>query len=115
MKMPARFALFVLLAALVALPVRTASAQEDFSGTTYITPYPEGDLYRLQVYGDAFAVGLLDGLVDAFSGDTRLQIQKKHRALPGLIRPDLEDELRAEEANRDPLHIAVVMVGVNDR
>ena len=42
---------------LVALPAATASAQEDFSGTTYITPYPEGDLYRLQVYGDAFAAG----------------------------------------------------------
>ena len=92
-----------------------ASAQDDFSGTTYITPYPEGDTYRLQVYGDAFASGLLDGLVDALSGDARLQIQKKHRALPGLIRPDLEDELKAEEANREPLHVAVVMVGVNDR
>lgn len=115
MKIPNCIALFALLAALIAQPVATASAQEDFSGTTYITPYPEGDLYRLQVYGDAFASGLLDGLVDAFSGDTRLQIQKKHRAFPGLIRPDLEDELRVEDANRDPLHIAVVMVGVNDR
>ena len=115
MKIPHCLALFALLAALVSLPAAPASAQEDFSGTAYITPYPEGDLYRLQVYGDAFASGLLDGLVDALSGDSRLQIQKKHRAFPGLIRPDLEDELRVEEANRDPLHIAVVMVGVNDR
>jgi len=115
MKMPARFVLFALLAAFVALPATPASAQEDFSGTTYITPYPEGDTYRLQVYGDAFASGLLDGLVDALSDDARLQIQRKHRSLPGLIRPDLEDELKAEEANREPLHVAVVMVGVNDR
>ena len=115
MKLPARFAVLVLLVALVVLPASPASAQEDFSGTTYITPYPDGDLYRLQVYGDAFASGLLDGLVDALSGDTRVQIQKKHRSLPGLIRPDLEDELRAEEANKEPLHITVVMVGVNDR
>lgn len=113
--MSACLRLFALMAALIALPAAPASAQEDFSGTTYITPYPEGDLYRLQVYGDAFASGLLDGLVDALSGDTRLQIQRKHRSLPGLIRPDLEDELKAEDANRDPLHIAVVMVGVNDR
>lgn len=107
--------LLVVLAALVALPAAKPSAQEDFSGNSYITPYPEADLYRAQVYGDAFANGLVDGLVDAFSGDARLQIQKKHRPIPGLIRPDLEDELRVEEANRDPLHIAVVMVGVNDR
>jgi hypothetical protein len=113
--MPALLAMIVMLAALVALPVATASAQEDFSGTTYITPYPEGDTYRLQVYGDAFAEGLLGGLTDAFSGDTRLQLQRRHRSLPGLIRPDLEDELRAEEANREPVHVAVVMIGVNDR
>jgi uncharacterized protein len=115
MKMPACFILFVLLAAFMAMPASNAFAQDDFSGTTYITPYPEGDTYRLQVYGDAFANGLLDGLVDALSDDARLQIQRKHRSLPGLIRPDLEDELKAEEANREPLHVAVVMVGVNDR
>ena len=76
--------LLVTLAALLTLPVVTAHAQEDFSGNTYITPYPEGDLYRMQVYGDAFANGLLDGLVDAFSSEPRLQIQKKHRAIAGL-------------------------------
>lgn len=116
MRMPRTFALLLAtLAALLALPVVTAHAQDDFSGNTYITPYPEGDLYRMQVYGDAFANGLLDGLVDALSSEARLQIQKKHRAIAGLIRPDLEDELKAEDANRDPLHIAVVMVGINDR
>ena len=46
MKTPHRLALLVVLVALVTLPTATASAQEDFSGTTYITPYPEGDLYR---------------------------------------------------------------------
>jgi hypothetical protein len=105
-----------LLLALVAYPATApALAQTDLGSSTYITPYPEGDLYRLQVYGDAFADGLLGGLVDALSGEPRLEIQKKHRPLQSLIRPDLEDDLRAEEANRTPLHIAVVMIGINDR
>jgi hypothetical protein len=34
-------------------------AQEAFPGTSYITPFPAGDTYRMQVYGDAFAEGLL--------------------------------------------------------
>jgi hypothetical protein len=109
------FAVLMLAAAFSGLLAPTALAQSDFAGTSYITPYPEGDTHRLQVYGDAFAEGLLSGLVEAFVGDTRLQVQRKNRSLPGLIRPDLEDELRAEEASRDPVHIAVVMVGVNDR
>src|SRR5262249_3065657 len=33
----------------------------------------------------------------------------------GLIRPDLEDELRNEEASKDAVHIAVVMIGAYDR
>ena len=95
--------------------VQPGIGQSDLGGSTYITPYPEGDLYRLQVYGDAFAEGLLGGLVDGLADEPRLEVQKKNRSLYSLIRPDLEDELRSEEGNRSPLHIAVVMVGMNDR
>ena len=105
----------VVLAALFALPATLALAQEDFSGNSYITPYPEGDTYRLQAYGDVYADGLLGRLIEAMADDTRVQIQKKHRSLPGLIRPDLDDELKAEEANKEPLHIALVMIGAYDR
>jgi uncharacterized protein len=103
------------MVALIALPLALARAQEDYSGNTYITPYPEGDMYRLQAYGDVYADGLLGRLVEAMLDDTRVQIQKKHRAFPGLIRPDLDDELRVEEASKEPLHIALVMVGAYDR
>ena len=47
-------------------------AQEAFPGTSYITPFPAGDTYRMQVYGDAFAEGLLGGLVDTFASETRV-------------------------------------------
>jgi hypothetical protein len=105
----------VFLAALLALSTTPTRAQEDFYGNSYITPYPEGDIYRLQAYGDVYAEGLLARLIEAMADDTRVQIQKKHRALPGLIRPDLDDELKVEESNKEPLHIALVMIGAFDR
>jgi hypothetical protein len=115
MDMRVHLAVLVTLATLLAFPAGPARAQEDFSGTNFITPYPEGDTYRMQAYGDQYAQGLLPPLADALADDTRLQVQRKHRLLPGLIRPDLDEELKNEEANKEPLHVAVVMIGANDR
>jgi hypothetical protein len=109
-RMRALLALFAMLAAL-AVP---AAAQAP-SGGSYITPFPEGDVYKLQVFGDAFAEGMLAGLIESLADDTRVQIQRKHRPLIGLARPEFEDDMRLEEITREPLHIAVVMVGLNDR
>ena len=52
-------AILMLLAFALASP---AAAQEEPTGTSYITPFPEGDVYKLQAYGDPFAEGLLGGL-----------------------------------------------------
>jgi hypothetical protein len=102
----------MLLAFALAAP---AAAQEEPTGTSYITPFPEADVYKLQAYGDPFAEGLLAGLGESFAGDARLQMPPRHRALAGLARPEFEDEMRAEEANRDIFHIGVVMIGFSDR
>ena len=69
---------------------------EEPSGTSYITPFPEGDVYKLQAYGDAFAEGLLNGLAEAFAGDGRVQVSRKHRAAgrPGAPRVRRRDEGR---------------------
>ncbi len=107
--------LAVALAALVLLPARAALAQEGPTGTSYITPFPEGDVYKLQAYGDPFAEGLLAGLNDAFAGDNRLQISRRHRALAGLARAEFDEEMKAEEANKETFHIGVIMVGFWDR
>jgi hypothetical protein len=107
-------ALAALLLTLVAMPAAPARAQEA-SGISYINPFPEGDTYVLQAYGDQFAEGILGGLVESFAGDNRVQVSRKHRALSGIARIDFEDELKAEEASRDTVHIGVVMIGVGDR
>ncbi len=92
-----------------------ATAQEGPSGTSYLTPFPEADTYKLQAYGDAFAEGLLEGLGEAFAGDRRIQVQRKHRPLAGIARADFDSEMKTEDGSREPLNIAVIMIGYGDR
>jgi uncharacterized protein len=93
-----------------------AAAQDDLAGISYIDPFPPGDVYKLQAYGDAFAEGLTTGLIESMAADTRVQVQRKHRALAGIARPDFEDDIRVEEGPpRDPVHIGVIMIGYGDR
>jgi uncharacterized protein len=112
-------ALSAALVAIVALALALAgraAAQDEPSGTSYVTPFPEGDVYKLQAYGDGFAEGLLSGLVEAFAGDGRVQVSRKHRALGGLTRLEFDDEMKAEDApGRETFHIVVVMIGLYDR
>jgi hypothetical protein len=113
-----RRAILLAVAALGVLalpPVPGPLAQETFPGTSYITPFPAGDIYRMQVYGDAFAEGLLGGLVDTFTDEARVQLQRKRRSIAGITRFEFDDELKIEDAGRDTVHIAVVMIGYNER
>lgn len=106
--------LLVLVAALFAWGPVDVRAQ-DFNGQSYISPFPDGDVYKLQAYGDAFADGVLVGLTEGFAGDSRVDVSRKARTIVGLMRNDFEDDMRAEEGVRDAVHVAVVMVGINDR
>lgn len=108
-----RSVLALLAAILVASPV--AVRAQDASGQSYINPFPEGDVYKLQAYGDVFADGVLAGLMESFSGDSRIDVSRKARTIVGLMRSDFDDDMRVEEGNRDIVHVAVVMVGLNDR
>jgi hypothetical protein len=110
-----RLARIALLGALLLMPASALLGQEQFPGTSYITPFPAGDVYRMQVYGDVFAEGLLGGLFDAMGDDKRVQLQRRRRPLVGIARPELDDEIKTEEASKDTVDIAVVMVGYNDR
>lgn len=91
--------------------------QEAPSGAGYITPFPDNDTYRLQVYGDSIAEGLLSGVVETFAGDTRLQVQRSRHALGGVLRNEFADEVQTIDSNlsRTPMHVVLVMVGLYDR
>jgi hypothetical protein len=115
-RMRARSALAAVVIALALALAGGSAAQEEPSGTSYVTPFPEGDVYKLQAYGDAFAEGLLSGLTEALAGDSRVQVSRKHRVLGGLTRLEFDDEMKAEEApGRETFHIGVVMIGLADR
>ena len=94
-----------------------AHAQGSATGTSYITPFPENDGYRLEVWGDVLAEGLLTGLIEQFADEPRVAVQKRHRAVPSLMRPTFDDDIGevVSEIARSNAHIIVVQVGLNDR
>ncbi len=110
-------AALVLAAILLLAPTSPRAQQEDSSGSgiSYVTPFPEADTYKLQVYGDVFAEGLLAGLIEAFPNERGLQIAKKHRPFGALVRPEHDEEIKGEELSREVVHIGVVMLGFGDR
>jgi len=111
-----RALLTLALSALLMVRVVPAGAQEQGLGGSFITPFPENDIYRVQLVGDWLAEGLLGGLVQAFSGQG-VSITPKRYDLPGLMRSNSTTELGALEQafTSDPSHIAIVMVGAQDR
>ena len=116
--MAARLLVFILvLAAAAGGRAHVGAAEDEGFGTSYLTPFPAGDVYTLAVIGDDLANGLLDGLLEAFAGDSRLQIRTKHYFINGLMRPDFQEKLQSldEDLQKEPIHIAIVMLGAWDR
>lgn len=115
------FAALLLLAgvfvAATSLALRSAKAFQDDGTSSFLTPFPDGEVYKLVVIGDWFADGVLDGLVDGFGTDTRLNIERKVMRLSGIMRRDFESKVSAFEADiaNQPMNIVVVMTGESDR
>jgi hypothetical protein len=112
-----RFTGMVMMAALSLAVAAPAYAQDEAVSTSYLTPFPENDLYRMQIVGDAYAEGILGGLVETLGPETRIEVPRKPRPFAGFSRRDAEDDLKAFEDQfaRDTYHIAVVMAGTADR
>ncbi|MEQ1717964.1 MAG: GDSL-type esterase/lipase family protein [Hyphomicrobium sp.] len=102
---------------LIAIGVVPVRAADEDTGGSFLSPFPEGDVYQVAVIGDSFADGLLAGLLESFASDTRLNIQKKPRALEGIMSAGFEEKLREleEQLVKEPASIVVVMVGEDDR
>jgi hypothetical protein len=92
-----------------------ALAQDPGLGGSFVTPFPQNDVYQVQVIGDWLAEGLLGGLLEAFAASPGgAQFARKRYNLNGLSRSRDIDEVEKDFAN-DPSHIAIVMLGVQDR
>jgi len=107
----------VALSALMLLRALPASAQDQGPGGSFITPFPENDVYQVQLVGDWLAEGLTTGLVEALTGSPGVTLSRKRYDLPGLMRSGSESDLAQLEQTfgTDPSHIAIVMVGAQDR
>ncbi len=112
-----RALLTIVLSALLIVRVLPASAQEQGLGGSFITPFPDNDVYQVQVVGDWLAEGLLGGLVEAFTVGPGVSISKKRYDLSGLMRSNSANDLAQLEQTfgTDPSHIAIVMLGAQDR
>lgn len=100
-----------------ALPLPDARAADDDPSATFLTAFPDGDVYQMTVLGDTFADGLLSGLVASLGQDKRLNIQRKSVEFGGVMSANFDakaKEFQDAIANA-PLNIAVVMFGENDR
>lgn len=87
-----------------------------FRARSYINPFPQTDRYHLHVIGDFLGAGLASGLEEAFAQDGTLKIINSTKPTAGLARPDRTSWAAdiEELAKAQPIHIAVVMMGVND-
>ena len=108
---------FVCLDAHAQAPTPQQQQEAGVPSANYLAPFPENDTWTAVVVGDAQAEGLLGGLIDAFVGEARLQLQRKHRAIGSLVRNDIEDDIRGldESVAKERAHVAIVMLGLNDR
>jgi len=105
----------LMLPVLASAPVR---AQDEIqSGTGYLELYPAGDVYQTVVIGDNAADGLLNGMVEAFRGDQRLQLKPNALDLNAFMRSNFNEQLKEvdDALARDPATVAVVMIGPQDR
>ncbi len=105
------------LSALLLMRALPACAQDQGPGGSFITPFPSNDVYQVQVVGDWLAEGLLSGLVEAFTAGPGVSMSRKRYELAGLMRNSATSDLAALEQTfgTDPSHIAIVMVGAQDR
>lgn len=113
---PALVALFAAVLAAAAASV-AAQAQDEPTGTSFINPFPPGDVYNLVIIGDDLADGLVGGAREVFQRDARVVVRQTPLPMNGLMRPSyhnlivqVEEDLKATSPQ-----IAVLMMGSWDR
>jgi hypothetical protein len=108
-------ATIIILAGLCAASLG-ALAQAPATQTSFIDPFPSGDVYRLHVVGDTYAEGLHGALSQALAKNPYVQIIKRIIEVRTLRQADWDEEVKKIEdvAKATPIDIAVVMFGASD-
>lgn len=94
--------------------VQPVFAQSAPPRTSFINPFPKGDVYRLRVVGDWYADGVHDQISQIFASQPRIRVDRTVLSLKTLRRSDWDEGVTAiEDAwKAEPIDIAVVMFGV---
>jgi hypothetical protein len=80
--------ILLLIAALVVpLAPKPVLAQDALSHRSYITPFPNGDRYRVVVLGDKQAEGLWNGLYRDFEADPTVDVLNQSKKWTGFTDP----------------------------
>ncbi len=101
---------------MMALAPQPLAAQATPAHRSYITPFPNGDRYRIVVLGDSLGDGLWEGLYRAFEDDPTLEFIQRSQKSSGFVNTDRYDwngEID-QILKDDNFQIAVVMFGAND-
>lgn len=109
-------ALLLVLVAGFGLPATPAFGQGAHAGS-FLDPFPENDRYRVQIWGDDMAQGLLEGIADQLTDEPRLDLDRKQRWLTGLLRVDIDQEAKSidQSLKQGAPQIIVMMLGAGDR
>lgn len=91
-------------------------AQDTPAHRSYINPFPNGDRYRVAVFGDATAEGLGDGLYRAFEDDPTVDFIQQSQRRSGFTDPRRYDwNAEIDQILKDGnYHAAVVLFGVGE-
>lgn len=108
--------LMIILASAGILLAGVAAANAQVDGSSYVTPFPQGDTYRIEVVGDSLAEGLIYGLRGVMNTEPRVAVAPKVQNLSRVTFntfakkvANLKQTLLSSQA-----HIAVIMLGIQD-
>ena len=109
------FVCAVLVVSLVAGAWQPVMAQQASPGAGYLGK--SRSEYSIFVFGDSLAAGLWAGSQRAAKGNRRLKIKGRFKEGSGLARPQYHDWASAlpKIIERNPMDIAVILIGSNDR
>ena len=105
-----------LAALLVPLAPRPAAAQDALAHRSYITPFPNGDRYRIVVLGDGMGEELWNGLYRSFEDDATVDVLQKSKKWTGFTDPKRYDwNTQIDQIMSDGnYHAAVVLFGLGE-
>ncbi len=108
--------LLLLAATLVPTGSTPAVAQDALAHRSYITPFPNGDRYRVVVLGDAGGEGLWNGLYRTFEEDPTVDVLNQSKKWSGFTDPKRFDwNGKIDQILKDgTYHVAVVQFGLGE-